>query len=231
VIAKERREILNPFSDLDRFRREAFVRIPGVVNENEHPLRTGEEQDYYIDFDPLINDPVECRAVVRWYTKTIRSILADHKIDVLGFIEKDRDSGGTTGAIRLAGALSMETGIPNLAIRLGKELPGERIKLRPRLRQTSSPPSLEGCIFVLLSDHSTTGSEGLRAVKAVEYFGGKVSDFVVYSLVGSKFRFCQFRSRGIRVHNFLTVPDDLAGVDWVIPQKQQESFMIPGSSR
>ncbi len=200
--------VFNPYSDPNRFRLEAFRRIPGVVNKSRHILRTGARKDYYIDCDPLMNDPVECRNMIDWYASSIKQILQKHRIDVLGFIEKDRDSGGTTGAIRLAGVLSTELGIPNLAIRLGKELIEERIKFRTDT-QGSIRDSLGGLDFALISDHSTTGDEAFRCVEAVNYRGGKVTDFIVYSLSKPEFQFNKFSEHGIEVHNFLIAPDDI----------------------
>lgn len=210
----------NPFASSDHFRRTAFRRIPGVVNRSEHLFRTGKRRDYYLDIDPLLDDPVECRKVVRYYIDMINSILTQRQINVLGFIEKDRDSGGTTGVIRLAAAISIETGIPNLTIRLGKELPEERIKLRALPKGTPVQASLEGLAFAVLSDHSTTGSEALRANEAVRYRGGRVTDFIVYSLIKPEFQFNAFKEQGIKVHPYFIAPDGLVSLGFEVKQEQ-----------
>jgi len=212
------KEIFNPFSDLDRFRLEAFRRIPGVVNESEHLLRTGKRKDYYIDFDPLINDPLECRTIVKWYVDKIHEIVEERPLDALGFIEKDRDSGGTTGVIRLAGAISIESGIPNFTIRLGKELIQERIKFRSRV-DVPFQETLLGLNIAVLSDHSTTGTEVLRGIDAIKYRGGTVTDFIVYSLIKPEFQFDIFNNEGIKVHNFLNAPDDLEKIRIKVKQE------------
>jgi orotate phosphoribosyltransferase len=210
--------IFNPFTDMDRFRREAFRRIPGVVNESEHIFRTGRRKDYYIDFDPLINDPIECRSVVDWYVEVIKKILSTRQIDILGFIEKDRDSGGTIGALRLAGAISIATDIPNITIRLGKELIQERIKLRtkPDIPLTSSLSDLS---VVLITDHSTTGLEAIKSIRAVKYRGGKVTDFIAYSIIKPEYQYKIFQDQGIEVHSFLNAPDDLIKLGFKLKQE------------
>ena len=65
------------------------------------------------------------------------------------------------GAIRLSVALSIKTRLPNLSVRLRKEIRSEKIKAR------FSNEGLKGLRAIIVSDHCTSGSEVLLTAKAL----------------------------------------------------------------
>jgi len=150
-----------------------------IVRQSKHRLRGGEEATFYFDFDIATNDPQSCADIVRNYSAKILEITTKRKIDFIAFVEKMGRA--TVGAIRLAGAISIDVGIPSFIIRLGKELPFERIKLYGR-RGTPANQKLLGFNIVLITDHMTSGSEALQAVEAIEAVGGQLSDVISYTL-------------------------------------------------
>ena len=93
-------------------------------------------------------------------------------MDYIAFLEKRAN---TTGALTLAGAISINTGIPSLIVRLRKDIPRERIKFP---REAGDEP-LKDANVILLTDYATTGKELQPAVKAVKNLGGKVIGVVV----------------------------------------------------
>lgn len=188
--------IIDPQSEPDLARREAFL-LPGVVRESTHPFQTNRKSNYYIDIDPMLANPVECERIVQWFANSIWGIRADHpegSLDMLAFIEKDRDP-GSVGVIQAAGAISIATQTPYVIVRLGKEIP-----LTPRF---------SGKTFALLTDLCTEGDETLRAVSVIDTNGGKTSDLLTYSIIAPHSQQPLFRERNIRLHSFLEAPADL----------------------
>lgn len=214
---RNRSHIIDPQTEPDLARREAFL-LPGVVNESTHLLRTNRRHNYYLDIDPILANPVECERVVQWFAGLIWRIRAEHRespLDMLAFIEKDRDSGGTVGVLQIAGAISIATQTPYVVVRLGKELPSERIKYgRSHSGWKFEPPlnsRFSGRTFAVLTDHCTGGDEVFRASSVITDNGGKVSDVLAYSIIAPEFQWALFQQRGIRVHHFLQAPADLEG--------------------
>ena len=178
------------------------ARAPGVYRSTPLLPSSGEDIEVYHDFDLLVADPINARAVVEVFSEEIRRIDAEDEVTLLGFIEK---SGNTTGAISLAGAISIETGIPQLAVRLWKDLPSERIKL-PSLEDRPRKQKLLGENVVVVTDHSTTGIELLDAIETVHNLGGCVRDAVVYTLNEHLFQRDAFQSQGVRVQFIRALP-------------------------
>lgn len=108
-------------------RAKEFFKTPQAIKRSVRLYRSGLRERYYVDFDLLVVDPNRCETIAKLYAKEIERIAKATPIDLLGFVEKS--SGGTTGAIKLAGLLSVYTGIPNVVVRLGKELRFERVKI------------------------------------------------------------------------------------------------------
>jgi len=180
---------------------QSFAR-EGVVSHSEHFLRSGGVAHTYVDFDYLANDPVDSRRIVGLYSNKIEEILREREIDFLASIEKA--TGGTVGILRLAGAISIEVGIPNLVVRPAKEIPSERVKMPP----VSGRPFGERLLdmkVVLLTDHCTRGNELLRGVRAVDYVGGTVTDIITYTLVPSEVKSEAFLRENVQLHWFYEV--------------------------
>jgi len=177
----------------------------------------GLSEPYFVDFDVLINDPYRCEQIVRLYVLKIREINSKRPIDLLGFIEKY--SGGTIGAIRIAGAISIFTRIPNVPIRLTKEIRFERVKIPPVIGKPTKG-RFSGAKIVVVTDHVTTGGEVLNAIDAVRYNGGEVTDVIAFTARTDKVRLNDFAERGVRFHSLFKLPEDLHRIGIIIEEEK-----------
>ena len=162
-----------------------YLVAPGAIKSSLRFFKSGTAEDYFFDVDYLLNDPVSCETVVRLYVDQIQKILRHHRVDFLAFIEKPtggpKPSGGTVGAIRLAGAISIYSGVPNVIIRLVKNQPCDKIKVpydfgKPQFEQ------LTGTNVILVTDHISKGREVFNSIDAIEANGGRVTDVVAFSV-------------------------------------------------
>jgi len=200
------------YKNLDLLRtevREAF-KVPGVIKKSIRLFRMGLSEPYYVDFDVLINDPYICEQIVRLYAIKIMEISRERPIELLGFIEKY--SGGTIGAIRIAGAISIYTRIPNVPIRLTKEIGFERVKIPPIIGKPRKG-RLSGIKVAIITDHSTTGGEVLNAIDAVEYNGGNVTDVIAFSVRTDAIKLEDFNKKGVVFHSLYKLPEDLQKIE------------------
>lgn len=180
-------------------------RTPGAFRKSTHASRMGLKRPFYMDFDHFVHDPVQCEEIVRLIAENIGQIMVSRPVHAIAFIEKA--DGGTTGAITLAGAISILVRLPNLVVRLWKDIPSERVKLPP-IRGQSPSDRLAGMNVVIVADHSTTGDEVLRAVRAIGHFGCDVSDVIVYTSLDKDFKRDAFGNT--RVHLIHKLPGELA---------------------
>lgn len=162
----------------DRF--SAAFAIPGFYRASKHVSDAGEPLDRYFDFDIVFRDPGFCRLAVQKLSENVKDRAAKERVDYIAFLEKRAN---TTGAITLAGALSIDTGIPHLIIRLRKDIPHERIKFPSE----AGKEPLKDAKIVLITDYANTGRELQPAVRAVVNLGGKVAAVVVLVWVVEKF--------------------------------------------
>ncbi len=177
--------------------REFFLN-PGVIKASSHGLRSGSKDDYYFDLDYLLNEPYQAEMVLDIYTSMINAIKQESSIDFLAFIEKA--SGGTMGAIRLSVALSIKTRLPNLSVRLRKEIRSEKIKAR------FSNEGLKGLRAIIVSDHCTSGSEVLLTAKALRKQHVLVEDAVVYTIRPDKIDWENFKEDNINLRCAFKLP-------------------------
>jgi orotate phosphoribosyltransferase len=177
--------------------REFFLK-PGVIKASSHGLRSGSTDDYYFDLDYVLNEPYQAEMVLDIYASMTNAIKQESSIDFLAFIEKA--SGGTIGALRLSVALSIKTRLPNLSVRLRKEISFEKIKARP------SNEGLEGLRAVIVSDHCTSGNEVLLAAQALRKQGVLVEDAVVYTIRPDKIRWDNLRESNINLRCAFKLP-------------------------
>ena len=154
----------------DRFA--AAFAIPGFHKASTHVGDAGIPLLRYLDFDVVYRDPSFCRLAVELLGREVRAWAAKTRVDYIAFLEKRAN---TTGAIILAGALTIYTGIPHLVIRLRKDITHERI---PFPAEAGDFP-LKNANVVLLTDYATTGRELQPAVRAVRGLGGEVVGVVV----------------------------------------------------
>ena len=189
--------------------REFFLN-PGVIKASSHGLRSGSTDDYYFDLDYVLNEPYQAEMVLDIYASMINAIKQESPIDFLAFIEKA--SGGTIGALRLSVALSIKTRLPNLSVRLGKEISFEKIKAR------FSNEGLKGLRAIIVSDHCTSGNEVLLAAQALRKQHVLVEDAVVYTIRPDKIHWENFREYNINLRCAFKLPPTYE----MIPKESKE---------
>jgi orotate phosphoribosyltransferase len=183
-----------------------YLKIPSVFKTSIRLYRGGKQSHYYIDFDLIINDPHRCDQISKAYAATIVEISKKKQVDLLGFIEKA--SGGTFGAVRLAGFISYLSNVPNVLIRLTRELEYEQVKL-PIIIGKTLRERLASMKIIIITDHISTGTELLDAVDAIEFNGGKVTDVIAYTKMTDIVKKEEFANREITLHSLLELPEDL----------------------
>lgn len=180
-----------------------YFRSPGGVRQCLRVLRKGLDSDLYADFDNITIDPFQTEHIVQAYVAEIYKIIREHPTDFLAFIEKS--DGGTIGAIRLAAAISILTRIPNITIRLQKEIDSEKLKIPLELDQRKN------LRFILLTDHSTTGGELIKSIKVIRSNGAIVTDIIAYS-IRHEVNIGDFEKMGIKFHYIQLIPDALIDI-------------------
>jgi orotate phosphoribosyltransferase len=188
-----------------------YFRTPGTVKTSLHQLKGGASSDYFFDLDYNLNDPIICEDIVLFYTNEVQKIARRRRVDFIGFIEKPsggvRPSGGTVGAIRLAGAISIYSGIPNVVIRLSKHLLTERLKV-PYQTYKPDPQFLSGLNSILVTDHISQGREIISAIETITRAGGTVSDIIAYTIRPDFVRWEYFEEKRVEIHAYCRLPRD-----------------------
>lgn len=177
-----------------------YFHSQGSVKQCLRVLRSGLNSDLFIDFDHMTVDPFQTEHIVETYVMEIYKIIREYPVDFLAFIEKS--DGGTVGAIRLAAAISIPTRIPNVTIRLSKELNSEKLKIPIDIKHR------ENLKFILLTDHSTTGAEVKKAIKAIQSNGAIVTDVIAYS-VRREIDISEIEKAGVNFHFIQQTSDAL----------------------
>ncbi len=150
-----------------------YFRDPGCVKQCTKAHRSGILSSHYIDFDNMTIDPFKAEDIVLLYSYKINEIIEKHPVDFLAFIEKA--DGGTTGTLKMSIAISIKTKIPNISLRMGKELAREKLKMPYDMN------SRKGLKYILITDHISSGQEVLKSIKVIEENGGKVTDLITYT--------------------------------------------------
>lgn len=181
-----------------------YFEAPGAIKSSLHLFKSGKSEGYFFDIDYLFNDPVSCEAAVRLYVHLIQNIARRHRVDFLAFIEKptggQKPSGGSVGAIRLAAAISIYSGIPNVAVRLSKLLSSEKVKL-PNILNKPQNERLAGANVIVVTDHCSQGRELISSIEAIEENGGKVTDAVAYSIREDLVPWSELEQKGVELHS------------------------------
>lgn len=180
-----------------------YFHSQGSVKQCLRVLRSGLDSDWYIDFDHMTIDPFQTEHIVEAYVMEIYKIIREYPVDFLAFIEKS--DGGTVGAIRLAAAISIPTRIPSITIRLRKEIYSEKLKIPIDIHHRKNLK------FILLTDHSTTGAEVKRAIKAIQSNGAIVTDVIAYS-VREEIDITEIEETGINFHFIQQTPKALEDI-------------------
>lgn len=211
---------IDPVAEPNAARLRAFL-IPGAVTIIPE---AGQRHNYHIDIDPILNDPAECKRVVRWYVDAIASFRAERTPakapNMLAVVEKDKYANDTVGVLRLAAAISIGTSIPHIVVRVGRESLAERIKFKTA-HQPELPLSarLQGSNVAIVTDHCTSGSEVLSVVDTVEQSGGTVTSLFAYTIITPEFNQAAFDAKDIKVRLFLDAPHDLLLLGFPLEQR------------
>lgn len=125
--------------------------------EGDFVLRSGKRSKYYLDKYLFETKPVLLRALGAAIAQTMR----EHES------EAELIAGPELGAVALAAAASLETGLPFLLVRKGAKDYGTSKRLEGAFRP--------GQCVCLVEDVVTTGGAALEAVEALREAGLKVS--------------------------------------------------------
>jgi len=129
----------------------------GAFKMGEFTLASGRKSDYYVDLRSVTTRPELLRKVAQAMAKHIG--------------ECDKIAGVELGAVPIAAALSLETGIPFLMVR--KQMKGHGTG---RLVEGSMVP---GDKVVFVEDTVTTAGSLVRAINAIREHGGIVERALV----------------------------------------------------
>jgi orotate phosphoribosyltransferase len=125
-----------------------------VIQFGRFTLASGRESDYYVDMKKAITDPILLREIGQLMAEKI----ASEKVDKI--------AGPALGAVPIATAVSLTSGIPMLMIRKSKKGYGTSKLIEGELEK--------GDRVVVVEDVTTTGNSLLKAIKAVKDNGGVV---------------------------------------------------------
>jgi orotate phosphoribosyltransferase len=133
----------------------ALLKANEVIKYGKFTLSSGKESDYYVDMKKAITDP----EILLYVGKIIFDKIKDEKIDKI--------AGPALGAVPIATAVSIHSGIPMLMIRKSKKGYGTSKLVEGELQENDN--------VVVVEDVTTTGNSLLKAIKAVSDNGGRIS--------------------------------------------------------
>lgn len=160
--------------------------VAAAVLRGEFTLRSGQKSSYYIDKYRLTTDP----ALLSRITDALLELVPD---------AVDRVAGTALGAVPLATALSLRTGVPAVFVRVDAA------------RQHGTSRAVEGVLnagerVLLVEDVVTTGGASLTAVELLTAAGAQMTAViaVVDREQGGRER---FRDAGIVFHALVTAAE------------------------
>ncbi|MEE8167282.1 MAG: orotate phosphoribosyltransferase [Candidatus Hydrothermarchaeales archaeon] len=122
-------------------------KLKGSVRKGKFVLSSGRQSDYYIDIKRAYTNPGILKEIAKEMAALIKAG------------ETDRIAGIALGAVPLATAISLETGIPFLMIRKEKKGYGTSLVVEGQLET--------GDRVTVIEDVTTTGASSLAAVEAI----------------------------------------------------------------
>jgi len=125
-----------------------------VIQFGKFTLASGRESDYYVDMKKAITDPRILSQIGEMMAEKIKDEMVD------------KVAGPALGAVPIATAVSLTSGIPMLMIRKSKKGYGTSKLIEGELKQDDR--------VVVVEDVTTTGNSLLKAVEAVKDSGGLV---------------------------------------------------------
>ncbi len=131
-----------------------LLKINQVIKFGKFTLSSGRTSDYYVDMKKAITDP----EILSLVAKIINYQVRDDKIDKI--------AGPALGAVPIATAVALHSGIPMLMIRKAQKDYGTSKLIEGELQGEDK--------VIIVEDVTTTGKSLLKAVKAVRDNGGQV---------------------------------------------------------
>lgn len=129
----------------------------GAFKTGEFVLTSGKKSNYYVDIKMASTNP---------------KILKEIAKGMAGYLKKEKKIAGMElGAVPLAVALSLETGLPYLIIRKGERKHGTGKHIEGDFKS--------GEEIILIEDVTTTGSSVVKAAEIIRQEGGKVTRVLV----------------------------------------------------
>ncbi|MDO5836168.1 MAG: orotate phosphoribosyltransferase [Methanobacterium sp.] len=131
-----------------------LLRDNQVIKFGKFTLSSGRESNFYVDMKKAITDP----EILSQVAKIITKIIQDDNIELV--------AGPALGAVPIATAVALQSGIPMLMIRKAQKGYGTSKLIEGELE--------EGNRVIVVEDVTTTGNSLLKAVRAVQDNGGVV---------------------------------------------------------
>ncbi|RLG58681.1 MAG: orotate phosphoribosyltransferase [Candidatus Hydrothermarchaeota archaeon] len=125
--------------------------IKKAVKRGEFTLASGKKSDYYINIKEVYTKP----EVLKEIAVKMAEIIEGKKIDKI--------AGVAIGAIPIAVALSLQTGIPFVIVRKEEKNHGTSSKIEGEIKK--------GERVVIVEDVTTTGGSVINAIEALRSFG------------------------------------------------------------
>ena len=173
--------------DIERINKELdLLKENEVFLEGDFTLSSGKKSNYYINMKKAITEP----EILSTISKLITEKIKDEDIDKV--------AGPALGAVPIATAVSLESGLPLLMIRKEKKGYGTSKLIEGEL--------LEGDDVIVVEDVSTTGGSLLKAIKAIQDNGGNVKRaFVVVDRQEGAIE--EFEKEGITLEPLISVDE------------------------
>ena len=157
-----------------------------VFLEGDFTLSSGKKSNYYINMKKAITEP----KILSTISKLITEKIGDDDVDKV--------AGPALGAVPIATAVSLESGLPLLMIRKEKKGYGTSKLIEGELNS--------GDNVIVVEDVTTTGGSLLKAIKAIQENGGNVTRaFVVVDRQEGAID--AFEKEGIKLEPLITVDE------------------------
>lgn len=128
----------------------------GAIKYGDFTLTSGKKSSYYVDIKLASTEP---------------DILKEIAEGMSGYIEGDKIAGMELGAVPIATAVSLETGVPFLMVRKKEKRHGTSGRIEGKLK--------DGEKVVVVEDVATTGGSAVETVEVLRDEGAVVDKVIV----------------------------------------------------
>ena len=128
----------------------------GAIKFGEFVLSSGKKSKYYVDIKKASTNP---------------AILKEIAKEMSRYVSKEKIAGMELGAVPIAVALSLETGLSYVIVRKQEKMHGTGKQIEGDLKENEK--------FVVVEDVTTTGKSTLRAVNVIRENKGIVEKAIV----------------------------------------------------